>query len=189
MPSKELKPFKKIANELSVEDTAAVLDMTCAILKNLGGRPAVYPNTETGLSTFIENSKGYFAYVQSVNANLEEKAQIIPDIEGYCLWLGITRETLRKYTNRNNEWAEIIQLYKDGIACIKKELALRGKIPPMLAIFDLVNNHQYYNTNSFIIEHKAAADKENKADDLEESIRAAGLVWNPMTREYEPEGK
>ncbi len=186
MPSKELKPYKEIAKDLSVDDTAAVLDMTTTILKNLGGRPCIYPCTNEGLKAFIENSQGYFAYVQSANSKLEEKQQIIPDVESYCLWLGICRSTLKGYSDRGGEWEKVIDLFKEAIAANKKQLMLRGKIPPMMGVFDLVNNHSYYNTNSFIIENKPAESKKT-TDHLEESIRAAGLVWNDVTKEYEPE--
>lgn len=189
MPSKEIKPYKEVAKELTIEDTAAVNDLICACMKNTGGRPFKYANTEEGLQSFTETAQAYFAYVQSANNKLEEKQQIIPDIEGLTLYLGIDRSTLSRYHSRGGEWEKTIDYIKNAIGFSKKQLILKGRIPSIVGVFDLVNNHEYFNTNSFVIEHKAAADNENNADDLEESIRAAGLVWNPMTREYEPEGK
>lgn len=187
MPSREIKPYKELSKNLTIDDTAAALEMTSTILKNLGGRPCTYPNTTKGLETFIENSQGYFSYLQSCNSKLEEKAQIIPDIEGYCLWLGIGRTTLKTYSDRGGDWQKIIELFKNSIGYCKKQLMLKGRIPAVMGVFDLVNNHGYYNTNSFVIEHKAEADKEDLSEKLEEEVRAAGLIWDPKMKEFVPE--
>lgn len=172
MPSKELKKYSELDKELSIDDEAAVLHMTTIILENLGGRPCIYPDTEEGLKTFIENSKGYFSYLESANNKLEERQQIIPDIEGYCLWLGIERTTLSRYRKRDSEWGEVINLFKNAIAVSKKQLALKGKIPSVLAVFDLVNNHDYFNTNSFTLE---CSDIPKKSDMDFEAIKAYRL--------------
>lgn len=186
MPSKELRPYKEISKDLSVDETTAALDMTTTILRNLGGRPFKYANTEEGLQDFIENSLGYFTYLQSANSKLDEKQQIIPDIEGYCLWLGICRSTLKTYHDRGGEWQRVIDLHKEGIASVKKQLMLKGRIPSVMGIFDLTNNHSYYNTNSFVIENKTTADKEDNTNDLEERIMEAGLVWDNDLKEFVP---
>ena len=146
------KPYNEISKELEPEDSIASLSMANAILKNLGGRPYKYPPTEEGFEQFNINSLGYFDYLEQANSRLESKQQIIPDVEGYCLWLGINRSTLSLYMNRGNEWEEMITIYKDAIAFCKKQLALRGKIPPVMAIFDLTNNHGYHNANEFKLE-------------------------------------
>ena len=189
MAGKQLNPYKKpyseISKDLAPEDTAAVLDMTIAALKNLGGRPCTYPNTAQGLTAFITNSQGYFEYLQKVNSQLEQRQQVIPDIENYCVYLGICRSTLKSYNDRGGEWEKVIALFKEAILSNKKQLMLKGRIPAVLGVLDLVNNHGYYNTNSFVIETKAAGDKE-KANDLEDKLNEAGLIWDPETHEYIP---
>lgn len=186
MPSKDLRPYKEIAKDLTIDDTAAVIDMTVACLKNTGGRPCTYANNEAGLKSFLENAKGYFAYVQNANDKLDEKKQIIPDVEGLSLYCGIDRHTLNRYHDRGGEWAEIIDYIKNAIAYSKKQLALKGRIPTVMAIFDLTNNHSYYNTNSFTIEAKITDNKESDIV-LEHQARAAGLIWNEVTKDWEPE--
>lgn len=186
MPSKELRPYKEIAKDLKLKDTAAALDMVCACMKNTGGRPFKYADTEEGLQSFTETAKAYFTYVQNANNKLDEKSQIIPDVEGLSLYLGIDRSTLFRYQNRGGEWAEIIDYIKNAIAYSKKQLALKGRIPTVMAIFDLTNNHSYYNTNSFTIEAKITDNKESDIV-LEHQARAAGLIWNEVTKDWEPE--
>ena len=183
MPSKELRKYKEIAKDLTIDDTAAAIDMTVACLKNTGGRPCTYANTESGLNDFIENAKGYFTYVQNANSKLDEKSQLIPDIEGLTLFIGIDRSTLCRYRERGGEWERVIDYIKNSIGYSKKQLILKGKVPAVVGIFDMVNNHGYRNTNSFVLESKAAA---NKADtELENEAMAAGMIWNESTREWE----
>lgn len=192
MAGKQLNPYKKpyseIAKDLKPEDTEAVLNLTTTVLKNLGGRPATYPNTTQGLDSFIENSLGFFEYVQNANAKLDEKAQIIADVELYCVWLGITRKTLILYRGRGGEWEKVVDYFKEAILGTKKQLMLKGRIPTVIGVLDLVNNHDYYNTNSFTIETKAAAEKPDK-NDLESRINEAGLIWDNELKEFVPQGE
>lgn len=59
---------------------------------------------------------------------------------------------------RSEKWADLIDQMKNGISACKKQLALNGQISPVMAIFDLTNNHDYVNSNEFKI---------NKTDDVE----------------------
>lgn len=189
MPHKDMKPYTEISKGLTIDDTAAAIDMTCACMKNTGGRPCTYANSEAGLNTFIENAKGYFTYVQSANSKLEEKQQLIPDVEGLTLYLGIDRSTLCRYHARGGEWEKTIDYIKNAIGYSKKQLALRGKIPTVLAIFDLANNHNYHNVNEFHLSTddnntKSAADNDTT---LEERIAEMGLIWDEERKEYIPD--
>lgn len=165
MPSKEIKTYKELSKELDPEDGAAVLSMANVVIKNLRGRPYTYPPTEQGLESFRENSEGYFEYLENANNKLEQRQQIIPDIEGYCLWLGINRSTLKLYMDRGGAWEDMISMYKDVIAFCKKQLALKGKIPPVMAIFDLTNNHGYHNANEFKLLEQIPRNRERPTRD------------------------
>ena len=185
MPKKDAS-YLKIAKKISSEDLSPTLEITTTILKNLGGRPATYPNTSQGLQSFIENSQGFFEYVQKANSQLDDDKKLIPDIELYLLWLGISRWTLSEYQHRGGEWEKIINMFKDSILVAKKQLILRGKIPPVIAIFDLTNNHGYRNTNSFVLEDRTAADNDDNSE-LEKKITDAGLVWDNESHEFVPQ--
>ena len=185
MPHKDLRPYKEISKELKPEDTAATIDLVCACLKNTGGRPATYPNTENGLSAFIENAKGYFTYLQSANDKLDEKQQLIPDVEGVSLYCGIDRRTLENYRNRGGDWEKVIDYIKSSIAYSKKQLSLRGRIPTVMAIFDLVNNHDYHNVNEFHITDNSKREAEKEDDiSLEQRVKDMGLVWDEERQEW-----
>lgn len=112
--------------------------------------PIRYPNSSDGLELFKKNTMEYLAYVKHI-ANDENIETIIPDIESWCNYLGINRSTLNRYAKRSEDWQFLIENVKNGIGAIKKQLALKGDIPPIMAIFDLTNNHGYVNTNEFKI--------------------------------------
>jgi hypothetical protein len=80
---------------------------------------------------------------------LEWKAEVtkegndeIPDVEGLCIYLDTARQTLFDY-ERKPEYSDTIKRIKDWIIYKKKQLAMRGKIPPAIYIFDAKNNAGY----------------------------------------------
>lgn len=115
--------------------------------------PPKYEPDEQGLENFVGECEKYLQKINEINSSLDEPFAVIPDHEGLCAFLGISRETYRKYKARSERWAYCIGLIDTVITSCKKSLALRGKVPPMFAIFDLVNNGGYYNTNTFTPDH------------------------------------
>lgn len=161
------------------------LEMINAINENLKGRPCVYPNNEAGIESFRANCMEYFKYLQQANENLDEKNMLIADVEGLCAFCGITRTTLHTYKQRSKAWAEMIDFFKNQIACIKKNLALHGKIPTVLAVFDLSNNHGYFNTSIFQPEQNSnVPQKEDDESTLEQRIADSGMVWDEAKKEW-----
>ena len=86
--------------------------------------------------------KEYWQYIIQRNSGGELK--IVPDVEGMALFLGTTRETLRKWERENTRgFGETISVAKNAIAAYKKQMGLSGKIPPVFAAIDFNNNHDY----------------------------------------------
>ena len=139
-------------------DLTAVLNLGVMALKR-GARPK-YEDNEKGYKTFVSRSQEYLEYVQQINANPDIEKKLIIDIESWCVYIGLTRETLRQYEARGEAWKEFIEYFKEIIVTAKKQLAFNYKIPPMFATFDLVNNHGYRNTNEFHV--SAYVPKEEK---------------------------
>lgn len=188
MPSRELRKYEHISKDLDPEDVQPINTMIHAALKNLGGRPATYPNTEEGLQAFITNSLAYFEYVENANGQIDDnKRQLILDVDSYAVFVGVSMKTILEYQKRNEQWNRAINLFKDAIGASKKQLALHGLIPSVMAIFDLVNNHNYHSTNEFKLSVNDNADKStDRNDDLETQIADAGLVWDSETKEFIP---
>lgn len=170
---------------LETNDMTAILNLTIDSCVKRQGRPYHYPPTKAGLEKFIQNSIDFFEYINGVNANPDIERKLIPDIENWAVYMGVTRTTIFAYEKRNNEWQEVIQFYKNAIGACKKQLALSHKIPPLIYIFDATNNHGYINASEF----KIQATQENidtDANRIERELSEKGLVWNEQTREFEP---
>ena len=132
---------------LAKDDLTAIVDTIIYCSLQNRGRPSEYPNTDEGLDLFNNKTIEYFEYINNINKGAELERQLIPDIENWAMFLGITRTTIFNYERRGIEWQNCIQYYKNAIASIKKQLALNYKIPPMVYVFDATNNHGYVNSN------------------------------------------
>lgn len=174
-------------------DLSPILQLCIDATTQRMGRPAEYANSRQGLEDFIQKTGDYFSYLQAVNnADQEdgeqdkERPRMIPDIESWCLYLGITRMTVHNYQSRGKEWNDTIEYYKGAIATAKKQLMLSGKIPPVLAVFDLANNHGYVNTSEFKVIAEPPKVEQERGEDIEAKLTAAGLIWDADLQEYVP---
>ena len=185
--STQIKPYKNkgVCEKLATDDMTAILDMTINASKRNAGRPSEYPNTPEGMEKFIENTISFFEHVNNINSNPDIERKIIPDIEGWAVYLGITRMTLCTYEHRNKEWGDLIGYYKNAIGCVKKQLAMNYKIPPMVYVFDATNNHGYINSSEFKL--KAEMPNQNGADSIEWEMKKKGLVWDDDKGEFVPD--
>lgn len=182
-PGRGVKKCKPI----ETDDMTAILDLTVEAATRHMGRPAEYPNNRQGMDDFINTTIDFFEYVNSVNSNPNMERKLIPDIENWCAFLGISRMTLSHYHQRSGDWRDVIDYYKNSILAVKKQLAMSFKIPPVLLIFDAVNNHNYHNVNEFKLQTDDAINRDDGESQLEKDIRKAKLVWNEDTKEFEPE--
>lgn len=183
MPSRELRKYADIAQELNPDDIAPINSMINAALHNTHGKPAAYPNTEAGMQAFTENSLAYFEYVAKANSMIDEpKRQLILDIDSWSVFMGISKKTILEYQKRNDAWDKLISLFKDAIGASKKQLALHNLIPSIMAIFDLTNNHGYVNASEFKLTAEEAAHVDKK--DIESQLMDAGLIWDPERGEF-----
>ncbi len=173
----------RLCERLETDDLTAILDLTINASTARMGRPAEYPNTQKGLDDFIQKTIDYFSYVNSVNANPDLERKLIPDIENWAVYMGVTRMTINNYERRGRDWRDCIGYYKNAIGAVKKQLAMNYKIPPMVYVFDATNNHGYVNSNEFKLTETRA---ENEAQSVDDDIRTAGLVWNDALKKLEP---
>lgn len=167
-------------------EVEAIGNMMISSLRQTGGRPPVFQNNEQGLEDFRRLSIEFFENIARENEQRGADEAVIPDIELWSGYLGLTRMTLLRYEKRGSEWAETIQYFKNLIAAFKKQLGLRYKIPPMVFAFDMANNHGYHNTNEFKLTADFVPTKEqSERQQLEQEIADNGLVWNETTGEFE----
>lgn len=106
-------------------------------VRHAGGRPRKYETVEQ----LQEGIEKYIDYIAAQNA---AGVSLIPDVEGLALFLGISRSTLYEWQNaRPGEFSDTIKRAINAIAAVKKQLALNGKIPPIVFATDFNNNHGY----------------------------------------------
>jgi len=175
----------KLCEKLETDDMTAILDMVIDTSIKRMGRPAEYPFTAAGLEAFTQSTIDYFEYVNSVNMNPDLERKLIPDVENWAMYLGITRRTLLTYERRGGEWQSRIEYFKNAIGAVKKQLAMTYKIPPMVYVFDATNNHGYVNSNEFKLTQGKTEENSGRAN-LEEQLKAAGVIWNDEKGEFEP---
>lgn len=120
------------------EETRSMIEvMKRQFMPTSTGRPPKYEN----LQDFKDIILSYFDYIADSN---DAGAKLIPDIEGFCCYAGICRDTLNTWEHtRNAEFVEVITTFKNAVASFKKQLALKGKIPPIVFATDFNNNHGY----------------------------------------------
>ena len=185
----ELTTYKNTSRKcLPIEqgDLNTILDLAVTSMRKHGGHPSNYPNDRMGLDAFQERATQYFEFVQERNEGVKAEQQLIPDVENFCVWLGITRTTLFAYERRGGEWSSTIGYCKNVIASTKKALALHFKIPPMIYIFDACNNHGYSNTSEFKLTTENTIPIDESTNALERRIVDAGLVWDETAHEWKP---
>lgn len=102
-----------------------------------GGRPRKLETVEE----FREVAERYINYIKD---RALDGVRLVPDIEGFCAFAGISRETLNNWeTARPGAYSDTIKIFKNIIAAYKKQLAFAGKIPPIVFATDMNNNHGY----------------------------------------------
>lgn len=106
-------------------------------IRSKGGRPRK-------IETVEELREGIERYISYIEAKAADGVRLIPDVEGLALFLGVARSTLFEWQkSRPGEFSDTIKAAFNAIAAYKKQLALNGKIPPIVFATDFNNNHGY----------------------------------------------
>lgn len=128
-----------------------------------GGRPRKYETIEE----LQEGIQKYLVYIAEQNA---AGVALIPDVEGLALFLGVSRSTLYEWQRaRPGEFSDTLKRTLNAIAAAKKQLALMGKIPPLVFATDFNNNHGYTQQQNIEI---TAARKLERLPSKEEIIKS-----------------
>lgn len=172
MPRKKEELIHKQRNDAEVIDFEN-FGVACSVLayRSIKNGTCKYDNTPEGLEQFKKAVQGYFDFI--VRANTGNEKGVCADVEGLCVSLGITRQTLLNYRSRSEEWETYIDFVKENILSMKKQFAFAGKIPPVTFVFDATNNHGYYNTSSFDRERLQPKNEISKALTFEDIKRIA----------------
>lgn len=106
-------------------------------IERRGGRPRK-------IETVEELKAGIQKYINYIRDESAAGVHLIPDIEGLALFLGVSRSTLFEWQKaRPGEFSDTLKSAFNAIAAVKKQLAMSGKIPPIVFATDFNNNHGY----------------------------------------------
>lgn len=144
---------------LEPDDLTALTQLAVSSLKKHGGQIAKYENSQAGLEKLVQKSAEFFEYCNEVNASLEPHQRLIPDVESWCCFMGVTRVTIHQYAKRNQQWNDAIAMIKEALLMGKKQLAMHNRIPSLIFIFDASNNHNYLNSSEFHLVADAPQDR------------------------------
>lgn len=174
---KRMPSYRDIAETMDGDELDAILDVSLqglARAREKGSQP-MYSNSPEGLKSFKHDSEEYLTFVRNVNKTPTEggKLRLVPDIESWAAFLGVTRHMITGYEKRGSDWKSTIDAVKGVITACKKQLAFTGKMPPVLAIFDLTNNSDYVNASEFRLSAETAPEaKQITAEEWEKVIDA-----------------
>lgn len=142
-------------DEMTVLCNMAIQNIEMYAKNELIGRPRKYETVES----FIESATGYLEYIRDAN---NDGVKVIPDIEGLCSYMGISRTALFDWqTSRPGSYSNAIKSVLNFMASFKKQLALKGKIPPLTFATDFNNNHGYTQKQEVVVTPNAPLGSEN----------------------------
>ena len=85
------------------------------------------------------------------SADSEGSARLIPSIESWSVFMGLSRMTILTYEKqRGDDWKDAIAYIKGAIQACRSQLCDRGKIPVIAHIFSAVNSLSGYANTSEI---------------------------------------
>lgn len=90
------------------------------------------------------------AYWDWIQKSSDAGKTIIPDIEGLAAFLRVARSTLIgwKSGKTNTEFIPVLERFYNDVAYIKKQLGMRNKIPTLVYLNDMQNNHGYVSSTT-----------------------------------------
>ena len=112
-----------------------------------------YEDTGRGLEAFMQRSIQYFEFIKQQNesADSEGSARLIPSIESWSVFMGLSRMAILTYEKqRGDDWKDAIAYIKGAIQACRSQLADRNKIPVIAHIFSAVNSLSGYANTSEI---------------------------------------
>lgn len=161
------KPYKRKTGAYEVlpmtgGDIADLLTLAVDTARKRG--VAKYENTPEGLQAFTERSLQYLEFINEQNKQADETdaRRLIPSIESWAVYMGLSRMTLLTYEKqRNADWSDFISWQKNVIMSARTQLADLSKIAPLMHIFTAVNSHSGY-ANTSEIKLTAIPEREEK---------------------------
>lgn len=94
-----------------------------------------------------------------VSNSWEQNVQVKPSIELFCSHAGISRLTYKRWMSTDYQgFAEALSILETNIGSVVAQLAMDGKMPPVVFATIMNNNHGYQQNNKIEITNNSGSD-------------------------------
>ena len=140
---KEPKQEKEAKKGLSREENIALFnDMLYGIGAREGQEGERVIEKAREIQTADDLQLIFIDYIEHLRDQTEKGIEIIPDIEGFCSFAGISRRKYRELEGKK-DFSSLISRISTSIAANQKQLGMRGIIPPLVLAMNFNNNFGY----------------------------------------------
>lgn len=87
----------------------------------------------------------FIDYIEHLREMAERDIDIIPDVEGFCSFAGISRRKYRELEAKK-DFSTLISRINTAIAASQKQMGMKGIIPPIVLAMNFNNNFDYLST-------------------------------------------
>jgi len=140
---KEPKKEKEGKKGLSKEERLSLYD---SMLYGIGARETEDGERVISRNREIESPEDlkllFIDYIDHLREQAEREIDIIPDIEGFCTYIGISRAKWKDLQGKKN-FSALTEVVNTSIAGIQKQYGLKGIIPPLVLAMNFNNNFGY----------------------------------------------
>ena len=140
---KEPKQEKEVKKGLTREENIALFN---DMLYGIGAREG--PDGERIIEKAREIHSAddlqllFIDYIEHLRDQVERGVEIIPDVEGFCSFAGISRRKYREMEGKK-DFSSLISRISTSIAASQKQFGMRGVIPPLVLAMNFNNNFGY----------------------------------------------
>ena len=140
---KEPKQEKEAKKGLTREERLSLYD---SMLYGIGARQTEEGERILARNRQIESPEDlkllFIDYIDHLREQAEREIDIIPDVEGFCTYIGISRAKWKDLQGKK-DFSSLISRISTSIAANQKQLGMRGIIPPLVLAMNFNNNFDY----------------------------------------------
>ena len=168
---KEPKQEKEVKKGLTREERLSLYD---SMLYGIGARQTEDGERVIARNRQIESPEElkllFIDYIDHLREQAEREIDIIPDIEGFCTYIGISRAKWKELQGKK-DFSALTEVVNTSIAGIQKQYGLKGVIPPLVLAMNFNNNFGYLsNVSTLEIRQNAQNDSLPSKSDILASL-------------------
>ena len=173
-PSRRTKAEKKEERKKGGMSREESLMMYDDMLRGIGRGESDDGQTVISKPRTIETKEDiqllYIDYLEHLREAAERGVEIIPDIEGFCAFAGISRRKWRSLMGQS-DFSSLTDVVNTSIASAQKQIGMKGGIPPLVLAMNFNNNFDYLSSvNSLEIRQNSAENGLPNKDEILKSL-------------------